>query len=325
MDFQAFIKLKSDLLAKQPKLINCGETNLYKSLTPLLIQSETNISFERKRHRCDLAKIWAQLYGIAEKNSQLALVSCGVRHSLENIFKYAATNKLKFLLPTDNYPVFLELAKKADVKYSTYTTLCGPKWPSPNMEGDFLLVTQPIKPLGRGLSETDVDSLNDWVSAASHRRLVIDTVYDFEAPLSKTAMDLWQKGQTILLHSVTKGWLRPRLFGIALVSELDFESYFPVFQPLDIPNENLALAEHLLTNHPNMPKMVASHLRDARRRMMQELSGVEPDTTDESVYFFPIRRSFDTLLQQGVLAIPASVFGSRQRNLSILSSLGFSS
>src|ERR1700722_11905211 len=89
----------------------------------------------------------------------------------------------------------------------------------PNREGShrngYVLVANPWKPLGRFITDEECDKLCNWLED-SDRRGIIDAVYDFGPSFHATTQRLVQTGHALLLHSVTKGWLWPKTFGIAL-------------------------------------------------------------------------------------------------------------
>ena len=74
-------------------------------------------------------------------------------------------------------------------------------------------IGNPLKPLARWLSPSDVTALTAWLGINPRRRLLLDIVCTFGTRFHPTTHRLLARQQTILLHSLTKGWLHPRLFG----------------------------------------------------------------------------------------------------------------
>ena len=328
MKFSEFQKLRSKILSENDGVIDCSETNLYASLTRL--NSVQAADTTQTVHRCHLATDWTNYFGLPTDLSRRALISCGVRDSLSLLFRHYAERGARVWLPADNYPVYVELARAAGLSPREFPTLPEPIWPDETpAEGDeVLVVTNPLKPLGRFLTSAEVSILKSWLGRSSHRRIILDTVYTFEERMHRTTLDLFATGQAIILHSLTKGWLHPRLFGVALVPENDAESLTPIFRAQPPPQLNLALARDLMSRHAEMPKAIAQELGTARARLLATLPGpiqiAQPG--DASGYFMTVHRPWSELLKDfRVLSLPAAVFGSDRGDYSILSSLSFAS
>lgn len=189
-----------------------------------------------------------------------------------------------------------------------------------------LLVTHPLKPRGRRLNAADVAALSNWLAVSSRRRLLIDTAYTFDTRFDPATSRLLATDQAILLHSVTKGWLHPRLFGITLVPEEDANVLTPLFRAHAPSQDNLARARQMLGPHANMPALVAAELASAWRRMRERLpSAMSVMRYDDTPgYFICVSGSWRELLDtHRVLGLPATVFGSARKDITILSSLVF--
>lgn len=328
MNFSDFQKRRQQLLAERPGLQDCAESNVYRALSGLFKDLPVaDDPITETMHRCHLAEQWTEHFALPASASTRALVSCGVRHSLELIFKKGSENGDRFWLPKDNYPVYHELAAKAGAMVSSFPTLPEPVWPDADRGDDevdeFLLITNPLKPRGRWLSDGDVSKIEEWLSGGERRRLIIDAVYDLGKTFYAGTLRLLAGEKTILLHSLTKGWLHPRLFGVALVPEQDREKWLPTFRAADPLQENLAMARELMGEHAAMPGRVAVTLAAAGDALFYNLPVNDECclATDAPGYLFPIRKPWHELLAAGILGLPASVFGSDNESLTILSSL----
>ncbi len=322
MNFLNYQKYREAILAQRPTLIDAGETNLYRALSSL-VPKRPELTHERV-HRCHLASKWAECFGFSGAVSSRAFVSCGVRHSLTLIFQGCAAMGAKVWIPEDNYPVFSELALAAGMVPITFPTLPEPTWPNASSsDAEFLLVTNPLKPLGRYLNTNDLRSLTDWLGSNPHRRVIIDTVYDLGARFHSSTVSLIETKQALLLHSLTKGWLHARLFGIALVPESDADHWRPCFQNSAPPQTNLAAARHFLARYQALPRKVAASIGEAKAILASTLPHLLGNLLkcEAPGYLFPAKASFDALLEKNVLGIPASVFGSSRKDLTLLSSL----
>ncbi|WP_037671520.1 hypothetical protein [Streptomyces griseus] len=131
----------------------------------------------------------------------------------------------------------------------------------------------------------------------------------------------------LLLHSVTKGWLWPRTFGVVLLgpAQADVAEAFRVDPPT---SAQLRLADRLLTEHSDVPRQVVDELAVRAERLFErlpdEVLGAIPTAsrTCPGNYFFPVGIPAETLQREcGVLAMPVSVFGESSWSGSILTSL----
>lgn len=326
MNFADFQHFRESLLRERSDVRDCAATNLYAALARLIPPPAAQP--EQKVHRCHLATEWAEAFGFPPDASRRALVSCGVRDSLAILFRHYASENARLWLPSDNYPVYADIAHAADLATREFATLPEPAWPSaaPHTTTELLLVTNPLKPLGRWLTDDDVAALIAWLAAHPGRRLLLDAVYTFERRFHTTTLQLVATQQTILLHSLTKGWLHPRLFGVALVPEQDTAILAPLFREQTPPQSNLARARELMASHAGMPEKISRELADSKARMRSAIPPhIVPIThTDAPGYFVPVAGKWREILDStNVLGIPASVFGSQCEDITILSSLGF--
>lgn len=232
-------------------------------------------------------------------------------------------------LPGDVYPVYFELARAAGLEPASYPTLPAPALPrSPAAHRpEYLLLANPSKPLGRHLSDAECAELISWLRESPHRRLLIDAVYDLEAPFVTGTRRLLDTGRVVLLHSVTKGWLWPRTFGVVLLGPADAE-LADAFRADPPAPAQLRLADHLLTEHGDVPRQVIEALAARAERLFERLPedvlGAIPlaSRSCPGNYFFPVGIPAQTLQRAyGVLAAPVSVFGESAWSGSVLTSL----
>jgi len=326
MNFADFCQYRDVVLRERGNVLNCAEMNLYRSLNRLIPQRPPSMA--KTTHRCHLAAEWAERMRIPT-TAHAALCSSGVRDSLATLFRHYSTADTKLWLPTDNYPVYGEIAAAAGLDCNWFGTIPKPKWPSdkPTLQMELLLVSNPLKPLGRWLDPHDETALIDWLNADSRRRLLLDTVYTFATEFHSSTLRLLETGQTILLHSLTKGWLHPKLFGIALVPNSDVATLMPCFRSNPPTQSSLAHARDLLAHHSEMPIAISNELLGARSRLLSAVptipnSSVRPDSAPG--YFVIVPRSADEWLnKRNVLGIPPTVFGASRTDLTVLSSLRF--
>ena len=318
MNFAVFTNWREEQLRAIPSALDCGETNLCKALSSLQPKAGAR-STSREIHRCDLARAWLAHYGMQTFDHRAALVCRGVRHALSLIFSTIAAQESILWLPGDVYPVYLELAASAGIKCKSFRTLPKPVLPESQRMSrpEYLLLTNPLKPLGRFLSDDEVAVLRSWLSESRERRVILDCVYDLNAPLHSTTLELWKTGQAVILHSVAKGWLWPKTFGLALFPTIspELSSAFRDDPPDPV---QLQLAERLISKESHLPAEIVSRLAHRKDALFRQL----PSTVVSSLvlknhefspgcYFFASEMPFEYLLKRySVVGIPASVFGS---------------
>jgi hypothetical protein len=323
MNFREFQTHRAKLLATNRSLIDLAETNIAKAFSDVVPRlSEVP---GRHIHRCDLAKSWLGIYGLPGTLSRQALISCGVRHSLSLLFSALAKDRLTLLIPEDVYPTYAELARAAGVHYSTFPTI--PEMTLPD-DGDWLLLPNPLKPLGRWLTTEEVSSLYSWLKVDPRRRLVLDAVYNFELSLHPTTQTLFASGQTIVLQSLSKAWLHPKVLGIALVPILDVDVLLPLFRDNSPPQINLSAARCLFDDYHDMPATIAARIAGLWPRFLERIPEQiasrysSPAIPKETGYFVVLHADPAQIREQHrLLTLPLTVFGSRHTDYCVASTL----
>ena len=331
MKFEDFQEFRQRQLATGSSLLDAGETNVYRALASLRPEPPAATSTEASPvYRCDLARTWLRRYGLPEELSRRAMICRGVRHGLEVVFQWLHTAHARLWLPSDVYPVYFSLARAAGLEPEGYPTLPSPVLPTSSPDDDrpeYLLLANPSKPLGRYLSDAECATVISWLQDSPQRHLLIDSVYDMEVPFSAGTQRLLDTGRAILLHSVTKGWLWPRTFGVALVGPEQTE-LSEAFRAAPPAQDQLRLADHLLTEHGDVPRQVADALAVRADRLFERLpekvlAAIPTESrTSPANYFFPVGIPAETLRREhSILAVPVSVFGESTWTGSVLTSL----
>ena len=328
MNFPDFQIWRNHQLWANPGILDCAETNLYRSLAALQPKPAGGAPGHAV-HRCDLARAWLARYEFSAGNSRHAMVSRGVRHALSLILHDLAQRGAMLWLPADVYPAYFDLARVAGLTSESFKTLPEPRFPSQPYCGreEFMLIANPWKPLGRYLTDQECDELENWLAGGTQRHLLMDCVYDLATPFHATTRRLQRSGRAILLQSATKGWLWPKTFGVVLLGEdhLRFASSFTNDPP---SQDQLLLGERFLSSEADCPNRVAAALQARAEKLVGSLPDavrasllIDPDNRANGGYFFPAAISAEELLSQHhLLAVPASAFGGEWHG-SILTSL----
>ncbi|SEL97531.1 aminotransferase class I/II-fold pyridoxal phosphate-dependent enzyme [Streptacidiphilus jiangxiensis] len=327
MRFEEFQEFRQRQLAASASLMDAAETNVYRALAAL--RPEPPAEADSVVYRCDLARAWLRRYELPQEWSRRAMVTRGVRHGLDVVFRWLGTEQARLWLPGDVYPVYFELARAAGLTPASYPTLPAPVLPVAPADDrpEYLLLANPSKPLGRYLSDAECDAVIAWLQQSPRRHLLLDCVYDLGAPFATGTTRLLETGRAVLLHSVTKGWLWPRSFGVALLGPEQSE-LAEAFRADPPSPEQLRLAERLLSEHADAPQQVAAELAARAERLFERLPAQvlaavpAASRTSPGNYFFPVALPAQTLLREhGVLALPVGVFGESNWSGSVLTSL----
>lgn len=329
MNFTEFKDWRAECLRALPKALDCAETNLCAAMASLQPRPR-DANCLKTIHRCDLARMWLKRFGLTGVDSRQALISRGIRDALNLIFGYASRLGARLWLPGDVYPVYLEMAHANNLSCETFRTLPLPEVPHAANDGriEYLLVANPLKPLGRFLNTDECRALETWVSDSPNRWLILDCVYDLGEVLNPTTVRLWSSGRALVLHSAAKGWLWPKTFGVTLVP-FTLPALESLFRGASPSQADLNLGELFLSEASDLPRRVEEGLAQRRAILLSALPkevrrGLIIEETDMAPgsYFFLVSANHEHLLERhNIISIPASVFGGKWHG-SVLTSLG---
>ncbi len=266
---------------------------------------------------------WSRATRITLSSDQ-TVVSVGVRDLLSAALSWVLERDQELWLPEDVYPVYWELARCAGASTRAFTTVPHPNW-------DFLaqtsrcaavLVPVPLSPVGRLPTDVEFDVLFRWLKASRHRLLIIDAVYSFNFSAGRTFLDaLLADNQCLILWSCSKSWLCPGVLGIAKVpSELAPNLQRRVTLP---SNADAARISAILEYYPELPRMQQEAFDREWHRLTKRIRAAMQDWQPPPTgYFSVLSAQFTRLLDEyDILAVPATVFGSRRNDLSIITCL----
>lgn len=236
-----------------------------------------------------------------------------------------ANDGLKAAIPSDVYPVYLDLAAQAGLAvlpYAMHPTVESQDWDA----ADMLLLTNPVKPRGDFLTASEVHAVLQWLAASAHRRVFIDAVYDLRAELHTSTRQLVHTNQAVVLHSLSKAWMSPLLAGVALVPASDVGYWTPVFRAEAVDREQLAEAEAWLAGHPRLPNEVGDAFETAQAELARKAANaglrLVPRLGDKAPgYMLQVQASFDDTLERGFIGLPGCTFGINDPAVTVLSAL----
>lgn len=326
MNFKEFQLQKESVFTQFPFVVtDLTETRFAEQVSTFRPSGHT-LFVPEKAHRCHLAEWWLDYFDLPLDWKPRALIGVGVRQILTTFFNQWAKDGTKVLIPNDIYPVYLSLADKAGLAYGTFAT--HPTLPLALPAADVLLIANPIKPRSSTLSNTELTLIKKWLQKDSRRRVVIDAVYTFGNVLDAGTLSLYQTGQAVILHSMSKGWAQPLVMGTALVPESDIEGWGPLFRDMPTDPKKLALAQSLFSQAPHFPAELAARLAQAEKRLIAFCQSrkipLQLFSRGSTSYFIQVQLSWkELLLKHHVLGLPMTVFGGDLPHQTVISSLLF--
>lgn len=320
MNYEEFLSFKNETLSKNKNLINLAENNLYKYLP-------TNIEYDQTGHinnivyRCHLVEDWLKYYNLPQDFKKSIGVSNGVRHSIETISKQLKDKK--FLIPADVYPFYQKTLKELNINYSEYQTLKINELYKDiaNEEADILLITDPLKPLGRDVENNEYDLIENWLKKDIKRLLLIDAVYMLDTQLNKRLFQLYEStNQVIFMFSLSKSWCLPNHFGITLMPNNELgKNIREEFKKLEKDQNKLNIAFMAINKNQTVPINIKEIFNKNRLIVEKIIKEKLPNSNNNPSYLFYTEKSFEYFLEKGILVIPATVFnGGKGSIISIL-------
>jgi aspartate/methionine/tyrosine aminotransferase len=317
MDYRAFRSFRDELLRDH-------NPRRFDQLDPAGTLTEMRPTLPKVTPEADLETVlasWSSLFAFP-RNEACVLAGNGVRAGLLAVYGGLKRSGTELWLPGDVYPVYWKSAADHGLSCHAYTTV-----PEPDMrrleqasDNACLLITNPLAPVGRHLSESECRFLLRWLEHSPQRRLLVDTVYEFNTRFHASTEKLWQSEQTCLLHSIAKSWLSPDTLGLVVTHK----NCPWTVQDSDLPcpsPSRLGIANALFRREAELPGRIQELFTSRWRTLTADIQAVAPQwEPPESGYLTVVPRSADDLLAQcNWLTVPASAFGSSLAGCSVLS------
>lgn len=262
---------------------------------------------------------WSAATGIRPEASW---VGAGVRDLLERVLPALDALVDEFWCPEDVYPVYAEiLGARARREYSTIPQV---DWGclARGSTRSALLCPVPLSPLGRFPNGDEVAGIVDWLARSEDRYLLLDAVYTYDFPASARVLTpLLETGRAIVLFSCAKSWLVPDALGVASMTSA-LQTRFATRSRHAAPSD-LSRIAGWLSERPDLPRFQQRAFTHEWRRLSPRIKAAAPAwEPPETGYFSVVEVPFDDLLDRhDILAVPASAFGSRSRDQSVLACL----
>lgn len=308
MNYQEFLKFKKEVL-KDESILNISENNLYNFFSLDIIDSNSG-HINGKVHRCHLVEDWLSFNKMPYPLKKHIGVSSGVRNSLSLLLSHFKNKK--YLIPKDVYPFYQEELNKQNITYYEYTTLSvnelyldilSEKHKSCNM----LLITDPLKPLGKDVTEKEYENIKKWLLQDKNNILIIDCAYLINNQVNPFLMNLYEETQqVIMLFSLSKSWCIPNHLGFALLPEA-MQELQQIFKNLERNEQKLRTSYMALNKYKNFPSMLEMVLEEKQHKL-EELLGVKFMNSFSGGYLFYCDISFEEMLNNKLLTIPVSVY-----------------
>lgn len=309
MNYENFLILKNDILKENQNIINMAENNLYAYRPCNLVYDNTG-HIENKVYRCHLVEDWLKYYDLPQEYKKNIGVSNGVRNSLDVITEELKDKK--YLIPKDVYPFYQKLLNEKNICYKEYKTLNGKKLfeDIKDIEADILLITDPLKPLGRDIELNEYKNIEFWLNENKNRMLIVDCAYTLSNKINEFLFNLYLKtNQVILLYSLSKGWSLPNYLGISLFMDNDFGKYLKEkYKLLEKNQSNLNMA-YMALKEKNSVNDLKNILEKNHKKAEFYLNRKLPYSKENISYLYYLEDKFDDLLKKNILSIPATVFG----------------
>lgn len=297
MNYDEFLIYKNELIKKNPQLIDYSNNNLYDFFSYI----QKNEGFiPSNLYRCHMVEDYLKMMNLPDSYKEFVGASNGVRHSLDLLFKELNN----WIIPSDVYPFYTNSLNVLNKEYKTYKTH-GEKNLFTDIKNDgVLLVCFPLKPDGRSYSVNEFSAIKNFLKRNPTNLLVIDLVYWCNFNIPKELLELYLNGQTIILHSLSKMFLSPNIFGVALLPQNFLGNKLRLkFQLLSKNEIKLKEAYKIMQYNLFIPMMVKQWLIKKSNNL-----GIIYDEKSPSYLYFSNKEPSE-YLNEGIIVIPATVFG----------------
>jgi molybdenum cofactor biosynthesis enzyme MoaA/aspartate/methionine/tyrosine aminotransferase len=317
-DFRGYLRIK-DEVGQWKAFGELDNRNLAGSLHHLI---EAPARFPVFKTTAELVAPLTDVFTIPENLKSSLVFGRGVRHLLLEALQFYAKKNYVALLPEDIYPVYAVEAAEAHIAAINFTSIPELKiGPNLKKNPEVMVITSPLSPSGRSLTNVEVKALQTWLKADQRRRLILDSVYTFGRQWDASTLDLLENSQVIAIHSFAKAWLIPGFLGFAVGNKIDLDEMRKV-----AAGPNLRLASQALAisdAQPYLPAQVKAIIKDRWAVLTPLMRQIQPDwEPPTNGYLSAVPQAATTILnERGYWSMPLSAFGSQNANYSVVSAL----
>jgi aspartate/methionine/tyrosine aminotransferase len=327
MNFEQYKTWRDDLLANREIL----SENRFDCLNPFKamdFSQKWEAPIPRGGLQADLEEVVALWHRVhldkyATARNMHAEATKGVRSALGVLFERMEAEGVELWLPEDVYPFYLQEAnaRAPGLAIRFFRTMPEIDFEALRRASDnaALLITNPLTPTGRRLSFSEMTVFREWTRQSSSRWAIFDSVYLYDT--NPLPYQTYSKDRILHLFSLSKSWLLRGVFG-TIVGPKEIDGWWKNLGLTPSP-EACASARRALLDDPKMPARQRDIFRREwkRRRPKLERYGAVFEA-GEGGYFKLVPMNFEQALEEdGILLVPATVFGSRNVDLSIATCL----
>ena len=311
MNYQEYRAAKEAFLQTDPLRLDCMNTQKALSgLVPAIPQTTEEYSLP------EALAAWQEVTGFDLQHLE-SIPGTGVRELLAQLIEQLKQAEAEFLFPCDVYPVYHRLL--GDYPARTYHTFPDWEWEvlsATSEQRQVLLLTQPAVPVGRYLSAAEITTVQNWLAADARRLLIVDAAYAYE-PNHSIYAKLLASNQCLCLFSLSKPWLLPEHWGLAVGPTELLESVSLS------PGEFSTNWVPALLQNTGLPARLRNLFHQEWKRLSAAIHEFVPDwKPPDSGYYATVNLPFEQLLQtHNVLGVPATVFGSDRSDVTVISCL----
>lgn len=249
----------------------------------------------------------------------------GVRSALGALFERMQERGMELWLPEDVYPFYeQEAATRApqlairhfktipDVDLSEIDTAS---------QSAAILITDPLSPSGRFLTKKERSKLAKWTKGGENRWALFDSVYLYDWKIPAHFVEDMHEASFVHLFSMSKSYLLRGVFGLA-IGNGEGGAWWKNLD-LEPTGETCSSVLDAFTVDPFMPETQRMIFNSEWARREHKLAKYGGNVGDRgSGYFRRVHVNFEKALKEdGLLLVPASVFGSSNMDWSIATCL----
>lgn len=222
LKYSEFMKVRENLLAtRNPPPLRMDEFDLYGAMAGAKPTTPENPAAMTP---ADALAAWARRMKLETLPEDQMVCTRGVKETLRGLFPILKARGYDLWIPEDVYAGYRVIANEKEWPFQTFTTLPAAEG-KPLEDFSFLkktgpksavVLVNPLVPLGRFLTEPEVTTLKTWLSESPDRLLILDAIYEPKAGFDPGTTALMKTGQCLLMHSLSKTWISPGVFGVAI-------------------------------------------------------------------------------------------------------------